>query len=189
MEGLIMTSVLFRRSLIAAIVVAAGAAVFGCGGGGVHDDSSTASPADVVDGDADVRSSVLVVGGGTGFVAQALSAGLKPGSKTAFDVLVVDGSAGAEALAMAEAAIEGGKWVVVDGTTAADVGLARHLGGMSVEADAVMVMKAQGEEGYVVVAIDKEATAAKRMAVQQAGNSSVPDEDRPVNTVQSVFGL
>lgn len=184
-----MKSVLFRRSLIAAAVVAAGAAVYGCGGGEVQDDTAAAAPADVVDGDTDVRSSVLVVGGGSGFVAQALSAGLKAGSKAAFDVLVVDASAGEEALALAEAAIESGKRVVVDGAGEANAGLARRLGGMSPDADAVMVMKAQGHEGYVVVPIDSAASASKRKAALQAANPSVAAEDLPVNTVQSVFGL
>ena len=61
---------------------------------------------------------------------------------------------------------------------------------MSVTADAAMVMKApDGQEGYVVVPIDNEASAARRKAALQADNPSLPAEELPVNTVQSVFGL
>ena len=176
----------FRRSLLAIAVVAAGAAVYGCGGGDARD----ATPANVVEVGEDVRSAVLVTGRGTGFAAQALRAGLKAGSKNAFDVLVIDADVDADTVALAEAAIEQGKRVVVDGSGGADAALARQLAGMSVEADAVMVMKAsEGQDGYVVVPIDNEASAARRKAALQAANPTAAAEELPVNTVQSVFGL
>ena len=175
-----------RRPLIAIAIVAAGAAVYGCGGG----DAADATPTQTTDTGADVRGTVLIAGRGDGMVAHALKTGLKAGSRSDFDVLVLDANANGEELALADSALEAGKQVVIDGSSEADSALVRKLAGMSVDADAVLVMKASdGQEGYVVVPIDSEARAAARKTALAVGHSTAASDDVTVNTVASVFGL